>query len=189
MVIGGGLGIVAGRSRTVYGLLENVIWIFLAIPSVVWVFVFAIAFGIGDTVPIAALSALLVPMVLTIVAEGARVVPNETIEMADAFKAGQRQRLIDIYLPHLVPYFTASARSAFALGMKVVLVAEVIGLPTGVGFLVLYSRDQVFMSPIVAWGIVFIIIGLLVDRAVFANLEARASRWQRGSVHIVVNPQ
>jgi NitT/TauT family transport system permease protein len=134
--------------------------------------------GITDIVPIAAVSALLTPMIIVGVAEGAKSIPKDVLEMAESYKATTFQRVKDIYLPFLVPYLASSARTAFALGIKLIVVAEVIGLDNGIGFEIKYWYGRLFMGPIVAWGIVMIVIGLVVDYGIFGPIERRVSRWK-----------
>jgi NitT/TauT family transport system permease protein len=178
IVVGTLLGILAGRVRLVFSLLENILWIFMAVPSIVWVFIFAVAFGISNFVPIAAVAALLTPMVLVNVAEGAKSVPSDIVEMSDSYKVTRWERLTGIFLPFLVPYLVSSARTAFGLGVKLVVVAEVVGLASGVGYEIQFWYDRLFMGPIVAWGIVMVLVGLIVDYGVFGPLERRVSRWK-----------
>jgi ABC-type nitrate/sulfonate/bicarbonate transport system permease component len=185
MAIGGLLGIAAGRIKDVFDLLDNVVWIFLAVPSIVWVFIFAVAMGRTNAVPIAALSALMIPIALINVAEGAKAFPAELLEMSRAFGVGARQRVVDLYLPYLVPYFLAAARITFALGIKVVIIAEVVALTRGVGYLVLYWRDAVQMAPIVAWGVVLVVIGIVADYGIFAPIERRVAKWRAGSMSAI----
>lgn len=178
LVLGTLLGVLAGRVRAVFSMLENVVWIFMAVPSIVWVFIFAVTFGLSDVVPIAAVAALLTPGVIINVAEGSKSIPTELLTMADSYKAGRLQRLRDIYLPFLVPYVASSARVAFALGIKLIVVAEVVGIPNGVGFEIKFWYDQLMMSPMIAWGIVMITIGFIVDHGIFGTIERRVGRWR-----------
>ncbi len=181
LVIGTLLGVVAGRVRAVFSLLENVVWICMAVPSIVWVFIFAVTFGLSDVVPIAAVAALLTPGVIINVAEGSKSIPSDILQMSASYKAGRWQRLIDVYLPFLVPYVASSARVAFALGIKLIVVAEVVGIPNGVGFEVKYWYDQLVMAPMIAWGIVMITIGFIVDHGLFGTIERRVGRWKGSS--------
>jgi NitT/TauT family transport system permease protein len=150
----------------------------MAVPSIVWVFIFAVAFGISNFVPIAAVAALLTPMVLVNIAEGAKSVPSDIVEMSDSYKVTRWQRLTGVFLPFLVPYLVSSARTAFGLGVKLVVVAEVVGLASGVGYEIQYWYDRLFMGPNVAWGIVMVAVGLVVDYGIFGPLERRVSRWK-----------
>jgi NitT/TauT family transport system permease protein len=186
-VIGTLGGIVAGRRKGVFDFLNNLIWIAMAVPSIVWVFIFVIALGIRDSVPIIALTVLLAPPTLIAVAEGAKSVSADMVEMAKSFKVSGWQRLTGLYIPSTVPYMAASARVTFALGIKIVIIAEVIGLPSGIGLLLKYWFDSLFMAPVVAWGIILIIVGLIGDYAVFGPLERRAARWVAGEPKVVLN--
>lgn len=183
-VVGTLLGVLAGRVRAAFDFFDNLVWIAMAVPSVVWVFIFVIALGISDAVPIAALVVLLAPPVLIAVAEGTKSIPDDLVTMVTSYKATRMQRLTGLFLPSVVPYMAASARVTFALGIKIVIIAEVIGLPDGVGLLLKFWNDSSFMAPIVAWGILLIIWGLTADFLVFGPLERRASRWAVGDTHI-----
>lgn len=175
------LGVMAGRHKWVFDSLNSLVWIAMAIPSVVWVFIFVVVLGISDVVPVAALVLLLGAPVLLGSAEGTKSVPADLIAMADSYRVGRWQRLTGLYLPSIVPYMVANARVAFALGIKIVIIAEVVGLPNGIGLLVRYWSDRLFMAPVVAWGVLLIALGLIVDRLVFVSLQRRATRWLGGS--------
>lgn len=175
-VVGVLLGILAGRKRFVFDLLSSIVWVFLAVPSIVWVFIFVVAIGLGNAVPVAAMCALLVPLVLINVSEGAKAIPGELTEMARGFHIGRRQLVTEVYVPYLAPYLAGAARVSFALGVRIVMVVEVIGLSAGAGYLVNYWHQSLRVAPMVAWGIVFIVIGLAVDRGLFAPLERGMAR-------------
>lgn len=170
------LGVLAGRVKFAFDFLNNLVWIGMAVPSIVWVFIFVIAVGISDAVPIAALVVLLAPPVLIAVAEGAKSIPGDLVAMADSFKVGRWQRLRDLYIPSVVPYMASSARVSFALGMKIVIIAEVIGLPDGIGLLLKYWFDALYLGPIIAWGVILVAAGVVADQLVFSPLERWAGR-------------
>ncbi|WMS41429.1 ABC transporter permease subunit [Acuticoccus sp. MNP-M23] len=175
-VIGTLLGVLAGRKRLVFDFFANPVWIAMAVPSVVWVFIFLVLFGIDNIVPISALVLLLSAPVFLGTAEGVRAVPSDLIEMCDSYKIGPWQRLTHFFLPCIAPYMVANARVSFALGIRIVLIAEVIGLPNGIGILVAYWSDTLYMAPIVAWGIILMAAGMAIDHLVFGPLQRRIRR-------------
>ncbi len=172
-VIGTLLGVIAGRKRVVFDFLANPVWIAMAVPSVVWVFILLVLFGINNAVPIAALVLLLSAPVFLGTAEGVRAISKDHLEMCDSYKVHGWQRLIHFYLPSIASYMVANARVSFAYGIRIVLIAEVIGLPNGIGILVAYWSDTLFMAPIVAWGIILTAVGMVIDFAVFGPLQRR----------------
>jgi NitT/TauT family transport system permease protein len=179
--LGAGLGILAGRRKLVFDVLSNPVWIFMAVPSVIWAFIFVVIFGTGDVVPIGALMALLVPKVLITVAEGTKAMPSDMLEMARSYRASRWRTLREVYVPQLVPYLVSSARVAFALAIKLAVVTEVIGLEKGIGYQLEYWYTAVVLAPVVAWGVVLICLGMAVDYLIFAPLERRAGRWRQGA--------
>lgn len=175
-VVGVALGILAGRKQFVFDLLSSLVWVFFAVPSIVWVFIFVVAIGAGNVVPVAAMSALLIPLVLINVAEGAKAIPEELTEMAKGFHVGRRRLVTEVYVPYLAPYLAGAARVSFALGVRIVMIVEVVGLSAGAGYLVNYWHQSLRVAPMIAWGVIFIVIGLLVDRLLFAPLERSMAR-------------
>jgi len=177
-VTGAIIGLIVGRNKVLFDLFDNVGWIFFSVPAVVWAFILVVAIGINDAVPILVLMALLVPKVAILVAEGTKATPADIVEMADSYKATTWQKVKDVFIPHLVPYLVASARVSFSIGVKIIIVAEVIGLTTGIGFMVKYWFDRVFVAPIVAWGMVLIFLAIIAEYALFGKLEQRVTRWR-----------
>jgi NitT/TauT family transport system permease protein len=182
-VIGTVLGIIAGRVRSLYDFTNSFVWIGLAVPSVVWVFVFLVVFGISDVVPIVALVVLLTTPVFIGSAEGARAIDTELIQMAASYRAGPWSTFKDLYLPAILPFMLANGRVAFALGIKVVIIAEVVGLPSGIGLVVKYWNDQLFLAPVIAWGLILAGLGFAADRWLFGTFERRARRHSGTTRH------
>jgi ABC-type nitrate/sulfonate/bicarbonate transport system permease component len=178
------IGIAAGRNKIIFSFVENLVWIFMAVPSVVWVFLFAVGLGLSPGVPIGAVTVLLIPQFVVLVAEGAKSVPADLVEMARSYKVTKWQRLTGLFLPFLVPYIIAASRTAFATAVKVMLIAEVIGQPNGIGFEVSYWYGKLFMGPILAWGITMIVLGLVFDNLVFGPIEKRVSGWKSKPIEV-----
>ena len=181
-------GIAAGRQKWFFDFTDNLVWIAMTVPSVVWVFIFVIAIGIPNVVPILALIVLLTPPVFIAVAEGAKAVPQQLTTMARSYHVGPWQRLTGVYLPSVIPYMAGSARVTFALGIKIVIIAEVVGLPTGIGLLIKYWSDTLYMAPVVAWGLLLTAGGVAIDLLVFKPIERRATRYVTGSATASTTP-
>lgn len=181
-VLGTIIGVGAGRNKLLFSFVENLVWVFMAVPSVVWVFLFVVGLGLNPLVPIGAVGVLILPQFVVLIAEGAKSVPEDLVEMARSYKVTTLDRLTGLFLPFLVPYIVASARVGFATAVKIMLIAEVIGRPDGIGFEVKYWYSKLFLGPVIAWGILIIIFGLVVDRLVFDRIEKRVSAWKTGSV-------
>lgn len=178
-VVGSVLGLIAGRVKHVFDFLDNIAWLVIAIPEIVWAFVLVVILGISNSVPITAVAVLLTGIVFINVSEGAKSFSGELVEMAASYKASLWQRIQDVYVPQAVPYLLGSARIAFAIGVKLIVIAEIVGLSRGVGFQISYWNTRIQVAPIVAWGIVLVIVVLMVEYGIFAPLERRVQRWKR----------
>lgn len=177
--VGSALGLVAGRIRHVFDFFDNIAWLVIAVPEVVWAFVLVVAIGISDSVPITAVALLLSGVVFINVAEGSKSFSVELSDMAASYKASTWQKIWDVYIPQAVPYLLGSARIAFAIGVKLIVIAEIVGLSRGVGFQISYWHTRIQVAPIVAWGIILVAIVLMVEYLIFAPLESRVQRWKR----------
>lgn len=177
--VGSALGILAGRIKHVFDFFDNIAWLVIAVPEIVWAFVLVVVIGISDSVPITAVALLLSGVVFINVAEGAKSFSTELSDMSASYKASTWQRIWDVYLPQAVPYLLGSARIAFAIGVKLIVIAEIVGLSRGVGFQISYWHTRVQVAPIVAWGIVLVVVVLIVEYLIFAPLESRVQRWKR----------
>ena len=184
-LIGVSVGIAAGRNKVVFSFVENLVWIFMAVPSVVWVYLFAVGLGLSPGVPVGAVAVLLAPTFIVLVGEGAKSVPADLVEMARSYKVNTWDRLTGLFIPFLVPYILAASRTVFATAVKVMLIAEVIGQPNGIGFEVSYWYGKLFMGPILAWGITMMFLGILVDNLVFGPIERRVSAWKTRPVEAI----
>lgn len=176
-VIGTVLGVVAGRVPAFFDFMTPAVWIAFSVPSVVWVFLFLLVFGISNLVPVMALVVLLAAPVFLGAAEGTKAANKDLIAMADAYHVRGWRRLVSVYLPSIVPFLLANARVSFALAIRIVIIAEVVGLPDGVGLVVRYWADRLYMAPVVAWGLVLAMVGLIADRYVIGYFERRTKRW------------
>ena len=82
-------------------------------------------------------------------------------------------------MPQLFPYLMAATRGGLALIWKIVLVVELLGRSSGVGFQ-LHMAFQVFdVAAILAYSLAFIAVVQLIELAILQPLERRSSRWRQ----------
>src|SRR5262249_2519701 len=71
--------------------------------------------------------------------EGARSVPQESMEVARAFRASPFSTLIDVILPSSLPYLIAGLRLAAGRALVAAVVAEFFISIAGLGYYILYN--------------------------------------------------
>jgi NitT/TauT family transport system permease protein len=101
----------------------------------------------------------------------------EVLEMADAYRAGRLSRILDVYLPFIAPPMLACARIGFSLSWKIVLLSEVFGFPSGIGWAIRQAYTGYNLALVISWLVVFIITLLIVEQ-IIRLIELRTIRWQ-----------
>jgi NitT/TauT family transport system permease protein len=99
-------------------------------------------------------------------------------EVAQAYRFGPWLRLREVVVPQLGPFLAAAARSGLAIVWKIVLVVELLGRPSGVGF-ELNMRFQLFdVAGLLAYSLAFAAVMLAVEAVVMRPVERRARAWR-----------
>jgi NitT/TauT family transport system permease protein len=179
MVIGLAIGIVMGRRPLINRLFDGWLILFLNIPALVVIILCYVWFGLTEAAAVAAVAINKIPNVAVTVREGARALDPDYFEMAQSFRLGRIAVLRHIVLPELAPFIFAAARSGLALIWKIVLVVELLGRSSGVGFK-LHLFFQLFdVTSIFAYTIAFVLIIQAIELGILQPLERRATRWRR----------
>ncbi len=87
------------------------------------------------------------PNVAVIVREGARNLDPGLDEMARAYRFDRRTWAMDVLVPQLQPYVVTAARSGLSLAWKIVLVVELLGVPTASASRSTTTSSRAPMSP------------------------------------------
>ncbi|HRP98809.1 MAG TPA: ABC transporter permease subunit, partial [Rhodocyclaceae bacterium] len=111
MAIGAAIGIAMGRWRRLDLFLDGWLVLGLNIPALVTIILCYVWFGLTDVAAVVAVAINKIPTVVVTVREGARAVDHRLMEVARAYRLGRWRTLTRVYLPQLVPYLMAAARS------------------------------------------------------------------------------
>ncbi|MDX1541292.1 MAG: ABC transporter permease subunit, partial [Geminicoccaceae bacterium] len=84
-----------------------------------------------------------------------------------------------VVLPQLYPYLTAAARSGLALIWKIVLVTELLGRSSGVGFQIGLYFQLFDVTSILAYTVAFVAVIQIIEWLVMLPLERHVTRWRR----------
>ncbi len=179
MVAGGSLGYLAGRSRRVDALIDPWAVVALNLPLLVVVVLAYVWIGLNDTAAILAVAIAKAPTVFVTIREGARSLDRGLEEVGVVYRLSRWRRLRLIRLPQLMPFIAAAARSGLSITWKIVLVVELLGRPNGIGFVLNMYFQDFQVAGILAYGLTFAAIMLVVETAVLQPWEQRTSAWRR----------
>lgn len=182
MLLGTLIGLAMGRSATTNALFDPLLVLLLNLPALVTIILMYVWFGLVEIAAVMAVVINKVPNVAVTVREGARSLDFRLEEMATVYRFSRWQRFRHVWVPQLFPYLMAATRGGLALIWKIVLVVELLGRSSGVGFQ-LHMAFQIFdVASILAYSLAFIAVVQLIELAILQPLERRSSRWRRPEV-------
>ena len=177
-VVSIGAGILMGSRPLVAGVFESWVLVGLTIPGLCWAVLAVMWFGITEMAPVFAIFVVVLPMLTLNMWQGTKSLDRDLVEMARVFRASRKSLLRDVVLPQLLPFCLAGARLGFALGWKVVVLSEMFGLSSGVGYMINRSFSAYSMDDVLAWTMGFTAVMFAFEYAVMLPIERRLVRWR-----------
>ena len=170
-------GAVTGYFALLRRLLDPTLQALRAIPSIAWVPLFVLWFGIfeGSKITLIAVGVFF-PVYLGVM--GAILsVDRKLVEVGRVFRLSDAAMVWRIMLPAVLPAYVISLRSGLGLGWMFVVAAELLGASEGLGYLLIDGQQLGKPAQIVAAIVAFAIIGKSTDWMI-AAASAPLLRWQ-----------
>jgi NitT/TauT family transport system permease protein len=139
IVLGTVIGLLMGRSNTIDRMIRVYINGFNAMPMIIVLPLFSLWFGYSGAARFATIIFAAIFAITMNVADGARAVPREYLEVAQSFRSGRLRMLTDIVLPASMPYLLAGFRLAAGRALIGAVVAEFFLSIGGLGYYILYN--------------------------------------------------
>ncbi len=179
VAVGLPLGVLMGRYRPVETFFLPITSALMPIPSLAWVPVFILWFGLGNTVTVLIVFyAAMFPMVLS-AWSGMRAVNQLWLRAAGAMGANENAMFWKVILPGASPFIITGLRQAFLRSWIAVVGAEMIAASEwGLGWVIYDSKEFLNVDVMLASVAVIGLIGFVFERLVFGSLErATVQRW------------
>ena len=139
LVLGTVIGLAMGRVPAFEKAIQQHINFFFAMPMIVVLPLFSLWFGYSSATRIGTIIFASIFAIILNVADGARSVPREFLEVARSFRSGRLRMLSDIVLPSSMPYLLAGTRLAGGRALIGAVVAEFFLSIGGLGYYILYN--------------------------------------------------
>jgi sulfonate transport system permease protein len=171
------VGAIAGYSALTYRLVDPTLQGLRAVPSIAWVPLFILWFGIFEASKIILIAVgVFFPVYLGVM--GAVLsVDRKIVEVGRAFRLSGVAMIRRILLPAVLPAYVLSLRAGLGLGWMFVLAAEFLGASSGLGFLLIDGQQLGKPATIVAAIAAFAILGKLSDWFIML-VTAPFLRWE-----------
>lgn len=178
IVLGIGLGILLAKNKTADETLGTLILALQSVPSIVWLPIAIMWFGLNETsvIFIVILGATLVMTINMRI--GIKNVPPLYIKAAQTMGSGGIDLFVKVIFPASIPYAVTGARLGWAFAWRALMAGEILSTGPGLGYTLKYASDFGNMSMVIAIMIIIGVIGTIVDTIVFQRVEQNVlRRW------------
>jgi NitT/TauT family transport system permease protein len=171
------LGILMGWFNELFVALNPLTQILRPISPIAWIPLAIIWFGVGNLAPIFLIFlSSFFPMALETTA-GVHTIERQYIRAAENFGVSGLALFRQVVIPAALPQIIVGMR--ISLGVAWLVVAEMIALRSGLGYLIIDSRNAGNRYDLVVAGMLIIgVIGLLLDVAVRRLERLKEVRWK-----------
>ncbi|MDD5604630.1 MAG: ABC transporter permease subunit [Dehalococcoidales bacterium] len=182
--IGSVLGTVLGLSTRYWSFMavavKTVIYPLLqSVPTICWALILVLWFGLSDTTPILVIASAVAPFFIINIWEGLKELDPNLTEMASVYTKSRSRILSKVIMPMLYPYIFAATRSSLMVAWKVVILGEIFGAASGMGYMLSIAFGSYRIEQVFGWTLAFAIILIIFDYGIFNYIDRKFIRkWK-----------
>lgn len=150
----------------------------LGLPSVLLALLALMVFKRSEAGVFLVVAVACFPFVTISLRQGLAAMGHQLADMASVYRFGTVRSVRHVLLPHLMPYAMSSVRNEYAHAWRVVVLAEIFAVNSGVGHRFTQAFDRFLIDELVLWLITFILLLLGSEYLVLRPLEKFALRWR-----------
>ena len=172
------LGIFMARVETVNQTIGSLVLGLQSIPSIAWVPLAILWFGLtdGGIIFVTAIGAIFAVTINTYT--GVKNIDPHYVEAARNMGAKGTQLITNVLIPAAFPYMISGFKQGWAFAWRGAIGAELLFSFLGLGFLLNVGRQLNDVSQVIAIMFVIMLIGMAVDGFIFKKIENKVmSRW------------
>ncbi len=178
MILGIAVGAAMGLSKKGEVFLDAWVMVGLTIPAIVYGIIFLLWFRLNEFAPIVGIGVAAFPTVAIAIWQGIKGIDTQLVRMGTAFHLSRAAIFRKIILPQLVPQILSSMRSALGICWKICTTVELIGMSSGVGYMLYYWFGLFSMAQVFAWTLTFLFVMFAIEYLLFKPIENRLTRWR-----------
>ena len=180
VLIGVPLGILIGRSRNLWDLVNPALQFLRAIPGPALIPIFIILLGTESTMRVTLIAFGSVWPILLNTIEGTRTVDPVQLDTVQTFRIPRHARLWRIVLPAALPKIFAGMRVSLALAVILMVVSELVASTSGIGYRIQNAQIMFLLTDMWCGIVLLALIGYTLNW-LFLKFEGRVLGWHRGA--------
>jgi ABC-type nitrate/sulfonate/bicarbonate transport system permease component len=173
------LGIAMALSATIHNLMEPLVRLLSPIPGVAWVPLAILWLGLGDEAAIFIITIGSIFPILLNTVQGVQDADQRLIDAARTMGATRWQILRRVLLPGLAPYLVTGFRTGLSFAWRVVIAAEMVGVPKGIGYMLTIGRSTGQTEITIVTMLVLGVLMVIMEELIFVPLESYTNAWRR----------
>ena len=177
-VAGIALGLLVGRSRALDRIVDPLVQLLRPISPLAWMPLAVIWFGVSELAPTFLIFLAAFFPIVVATTQAVRGIPPVLYQAAANLGVGGAALVRRVVFPAIVPQVLTGLRIALGIAWMVVVAAEMLGVDSGLGYLILDSRNAGVRYDLVLAGMVMIgAIGLALDLLIQRLETIPSVRW------------
>lgn len=165
MAIGVPLGFLIGRVKALETALSPALQFLRMISPLSWMPIAVMSLGVGDPPVYFLLAFAAVWPIVMSTAAGVQHIDVRWVQLGESLAATRAEMLWHIYVPGIAAHVLTGVRLAIGILWIVLVPAEMLGVSSGLGYLILDTRDRLAYSELMAVVLVIGALGFLLDYA------------------------
>lgn len=178
VVIGIPIGILMGLSKHFFSFINPIFRLVSPIPGVAWVPLAILWFGLGDKAAVFIITMGAISPIITNTLQGVRDVEPILLQALETMGATKLQTVTKCIIPSIIPYVVSGFRLGLGFSWRVVIAAELVGVPNGLGYVLNVGRStgqtEITIVTILCLGAIMI----LMDELLFNQIENVTKNWK-----------
>lgn len=176
-------GLVMGMTRSVETYVTPVIELLRPISGIAWIPLGLYIFGIGESLPhFIIFYGAFFPIVIN-TAGAVKQVDPRLVNAARTLGASRAMVLREVIFPAALPMIFVGARIGLGVGWMAVIASELVGSPSGLGYMIEWNRTMLMSSRVLVGVFTIGFIGFLMDWGLRRCALAATPWWSGWSRH------
>ncbi|HEX7270693.1 MAG TPA: ABC transporter permease [Casimicrobiaceae bacterium] len=181
VAVGIPLGLWMGWKRGAFDTVNPLVQVLRPISPIAWIPIAILWFGVGDLSPIFLIFLSSVFPTILQTASGVHTIERQYLRAADNFGVSRERLFFQVVIPAVLPQIIVGLRVSLGIAWLVVVAAEMIALRSGLGYLIIDSRNAGNRYDLVVAGMIIIgLTGLLLDTMMRRLERLKSVRWRYG---------
>jgi len=173
------LGIAMALTTTIHNLADPIVRLVSPIPGIAWVPLAILWFGLGDQAAIFIIAIGSIFPVLLSTIQGVHDVDPRLVDAARTMGATRWQVLQRVMFPSLIPYLVTGFRTGLSFAWRVVIAAEMVGVPKGIGYMLTVGRSTGKTEVTIVTMLILGVLMVLVEELIFNPLQSVTDVWRK----------